>query len=181
MKPFFRVAYNFFRFNLLRLYCANFRASEIQLLRCNAHIVIQPTSNVKFGTRIVNDGRLTIIVGCDGELTVGERVYFNENTIISCINKVNIGSNCLIGPHVCIYDSNHEFDTVNGVKSTSTTAPINIGSGCWIGANAIILKGTTIGNNCVIGAGCVVSGDIPSGSIVTMDRKLNVRAINEKE
>lgn len=179
MKPAFLVAYNFIRFFLLRLRCAGFRADKIQLIGHNTRIVVRPTSKVNLGTRIVSDGRLTMIVEHKGELTIGDRVYFNENAIISCINRVSIGSNCLFGPRVCIYDSNHNFDAFTGVKHTASTAPVTIGHGCWIGANVVILKGAFIGDNCVIGAGCVVSGKIPSGSIVTMDRKLKVRPIND--
>ncbi|WP_455266069.1 DapH/DapD/GlmU-related protein [Phascolarctobacterium sp.] len=54
---------------------------------------------------------------------------------------------------------------------------MHIGSHCWVGSNVVILKGVTIGDNCVIGAGCVITEDIPSNSIVTMDRKLLIKSI----
>lgn len=179
MRVLFLAGWNLIRLTLVRLRCPGFRAEAGQLLGLNTRLVVKKTSEVFFGKRIVSDGRLTIIVERDGKLTIGERVYFNENTMISCIERISIGENCLFGPRVCLYDSNHEYDAESGVKATSQTAPISIGSGCWIGANAVILKGTTIGNNCVIGAGCVVSGHIPDGCVVTMERSLKVRKIGE--
>ena len=153
MKPVFLVTYNFIRFSLLRLRCAGFHADRVQLIGRNTRIVVRPTSRVELGTRIVSDGRFTVIVEREGVLSISHRVYFNEGAIISCINSVSIGSNCLFGPRVCIYDSNHEYDAATGVKHSSTNAPVSIGAGCWIGANVVILKGTTIGDNCVSGAG----------------------------
>lgn len=182
MKPYLLVAFNKLRYSLLRmLYCHGLEATGIQLTGYNTRICIRPTSRVILEPNIVSDGRLTLIVGQDGCLRIGSRVYFNEYTIISCIASVSIGKNCMFGPHVCIYDSDHHFDADTGVQASGTTSPVVIGDGCWIGANAVILKGTEIGNNCVIGAGCIVSGKIPSKSIVTMDRKLIVRPIKNHE
>lgn len=179
MRALFLAGWNCVRFFLLRFYCPGFQAKIGQLLGLNTRIVVKKTSKVSLGKKLVSDGRLTIIVQGDGRLEIGDRVYFNENMMISCIEHVTIGPNCLFGPHVCIYDSNHEFSAEEGIKPTSQTAPVSIGSGCWIGANTVILKGSTIGKNCVIGAGCIVSGNIPDGSVVTMERKLKVRKIGE--
>lgn len=182
MKPFLLVVYNKLRYGLTHvLRCRGFVARGIQLTGINTRICVRPTSQVVMEPRIVSDGRLTIIVERDGHLSIGSRVYFNEYTMISCIDSVSIGKNCMFGPHVCIFDSDHQYDAETGVKHTSTTAPIIIGDGCWIGANVVILKGTEIGKNCVIGAGCIVSGRIPSGSIVTMDRNLIVRPMKNHE
>lgn len=182
MKPFFLVAFNKLRYGLIRaLYCRNFYVKGIQLIGFNSRICIRPTSQVTMEPHIVSDGRLSIIVERNGQLFIGSRVYFNEYTMISCIDSVSIGNNCMFGPHVCIYDSDHQYDADNGVNPTGTTAPIVIGDGCWIGANVVILKGTEIGKNCVIGAGCIVNGKIPSGSIVTMDRRLIVRPMKNHE
>lgn len=179
MRALFLAGWNFVRIILIRLYCPGFHAKLGQLLGLNTRIVVKKSSEVHLGKRVVSDGRLTIIVEREGRLEIGDRVYFNENMMISCIEHVSIGANCLFGPHVCIYDSNHEYDAKTGVKATSKTASVSIGSGCWIGANTVILKGTTIGNNCVIGAGCVISGHIPDGCVVTMERELKVRKIGE--
>ena len=59
-----------------------------------------------------------------------------------------------------IYDHDHIFDKETGVdRKKYKVAPVVIGKNCWIGANAVILRGTTIGDNCVVGAGCVLKGN----------------------
>ena len=80
-----------------------------------------------------------------------------------------------------IYENDHCYSAVAGVLSMHTSAPIVIGKNCWIAANVTILKGATIGDNCVIGAGTVVKGEIPDGSIVTQERKLHIRSIETGE
>lgn len=147
----------------------------------NTRISVRPTSRVILEPHIVSDGRLTLVVEKNGFVHIGSRTYFNEYTMISCISNISIGKNCMFGPHVCIYDSDHRFSADGGVQASGVTAPITIGDGCWIGANVIILKGSSIGDNCVIGAGSIISGIIPSKSIVTMERKLNVRPINNHD
>ena len=56
---------------------------------------------------------------------------------------------------------------------------MSIGNRCWIGSNAVILKGAKIGDNCVIGAGCIVDTEIPPYSIVTQHRELEIKAMRE--
>ena len=58
-----------------------------------------------------------------------------------------------------------------------TTGLVHVGSRYWLGSNVVLLKGACIGNNCVIGAGCVISQKIPDNSIVTMDRQIKVESI----
>ncbi len=72
----------------------------------------------------------------------------------------------MFGPGVKIFDNNHRFSKEHGVSTELSTAPISIGDNCWLASDVIVLKGSTIGDNCVIGAGCVISGDIPAGSVV---------------
>ena len=61
------------------------------------------------------------------------------------------------------------------------TGNVEIGKNCWIAANVTILKGTSIGDNCVIGTGCVVKGLIPSSSIVTQESKLKITQIEDRK
>ena len=92
----------------------------------------------------------------------------------SCKRSVEIGSGCKFGPNVKIFDNNHKFDKEYGVSNEHTYDEIKIGENCWIAANVVILKGTSIGKNSVVGAGCVISGNIPEASIVTQNRKLEI-------
>ena len=82
----------------------------------------------------------------------------NSNGQIDCYDSITIGDNVKIGPNVVIRDSdNHQIIRDGSVKS----APIHIGSNVWIGLNSVILKGVTIGDGAIIGAGAVVTKDIP--------------------
>ena len=83
-----------------------------------------------------------------------------------CCNKISIGEYTIIGPGTLIYDSEgHDYSPEVGwsQRKVRTGRPIRIGSKCFIGARCIILSGVTIGNNCVIAAGTVVTQDIPAG------------------
>lgn len=174
MKPYALVVYNKMRFAVLKLCVPSFAAKGIHLLSYSLKLRCHKTAQVTFGDRIVSDGRMVIIVGENAELTIGNHVYFNEDAMISCKGKVHIGDGCKFGPNVKVFDNNHKFDSVTGVQETHSVGEVRIGSGCWLGSNVVILKDTHIGDHCVIGAGCVVTGQIPDNSVVTMGRDLNI-------
>lgn len=139
--------------------------------------------------KIFNQGQIQIgrntefAHGCDfevhgtGKLSIGAKTYFNRYCIISAHQKIQIGTNCMFGPGVKIFDNNHRFSKKEGVSSSLKTDEIVIGDGCWIASDVIILKGTHIGDHCVVGAGCIVSGDIPNGSLVKNKQSLEVTPI----
>lgn len=117
-----------------------------------------------------------IISAAEGELFIGDHVFFNRNCIVVCREHIEIGNHCLFGPNVCIYDHDHLFDA-DGVASTDyKTGRIEIGDGCWIGAGVIILRGSRIGSGSVIGAGAIIKGEIPKKSIVTVHQEQHVHA-----
>ena len=99
----------------------------------------------------------------------------NYGTKVIAHESISIGSFCLIGPNVGIYDFDHrhELDGTTFGAQGMETDPVVIDDNVWIGANAVILKGTRVGSNTVIGAGAVVSGEIPPNSLV-FDRKETV-------
>ncbi len=101
-----------------------------------------------------------------GTLAIGEKTYFNRYCMISAHESVKVGRACMFGPGVRIFDNNHMHSRADGVSCELTTAPIVIGDHTWVGANVVVLKGAKIGNNCVIGAGCVVRGVVPDGMVL---------------
>lgn len=111
----------------------------------------------------------------DGILEIGEGTYFNRYCMISAHEHVTIGKHCMFGPGVKIFDNNHQHSPETGVSGLLNTAPIFIGDNSWVASDAIILKGAQIGNNCVIGAGCIVRGKVPDGSMVTTEERLTLR------
>lgn len=123
-----------------------------------------------------------IAVVAGGQVTVGDNVFINRNCSIVCRDRIQIGSRCAFGPNVIIYDHDHRFDT-DGVTTEYKTSAVEIGDRCWIGAGAIILRGTHIGEGCVIGAGTVVKGDIPPHSLVSSEgtRTLKISPIDDRQ
>lgn len=112
-----------------------------------------------------------IMIDRGGKLLIGNNCFFNNGCSISVNNCVEIGDGSIFGENVKIYDHNHRFaDQNKSIKEQGfSNGSVSIGKHCWIGSNVCILKNTRIGDNCVIGAGCVVSGNIDSNTILKID------------
>ncbi|HCO66814.1 MAG TPA: maltose acetyltransferase [Dysgonomonas sp.] len=95
-------------------------------------------------------------------IEVGDNFFANMNLVILDGAKVSIGDNVFIGPNVGIYTAGHPLDVPRRNMGLEYAYPVNIGNNVWIGAQATILPGVTIGDNAVIGAGSVVTKDIPA-------------------
>lgn len=97
-----------------------------------------------------------------GRLHIGPRSYVGQFSVLVARQSIAIGADCLIAEHVTIRDQDHR---VNAGKITAQNgfefAEINIGNNVWIGSHCTITKGVRIGDNSVIGAGAVVTRDIP--------------------
>ena len=78
---------------------------------------------------------------------------------------ISIGSDCLIGPRVSIYTPNHAIARKPRLEGWQHNADVTIGNNVWLGGNVVICPGVTIGDNSIIGAGAVVTHDIPADSI----------------
>ena len=83
---------------------------------------------------------------------------------MTCLDEITIGDFCNIANNVVIVDHNHKFVNT-GVIEGYESSPIHIGNRVWIGANVVVMPGVTIGNNSVIGAGSVVTKDIPANVV----------------
>ena len=95
-------------------------------------------------------------------IKLGEKVFFNFNCVILDVMEVNIGSRTMLGPGVQIYTATHPVDHQERASGLEFAKPVTIGKDVWIGGNAIICPGVTIGDRSVIGAGSVVIKDIPA-------------------
>ena len=111
---------------------------------------------------------------------VGNNFYAGYNCVMLDYAEIKIGDNCLIGPNVGIYTTSHNLNPVERYK-TGFDEPIKIGNNVWIGGNACIMPGIKIGDNSVIGAGSVVTKDIPAGVVAAGNPCKVVRKITEKE
>ncbi|MCE9683699.1 sugar O-acetyltransferase [Halomonas alkalisoli] len=101
---------------------------------------------------------------CDygGNISLGERVFFNFNCVILDVAQVTIGNHVLFGPGVQVYTATHPLDAEQRRSGLEAAKPITIGDDVWIGGGAILSPGVTIGARSVIGAGSVVTKDIPA-------------------
>ena len=115
-------------------------------------------------------------------MVVDSGVFVNRNCSFVCQKAITIGANCSFGPNVVVYDHDHRFG-INGIEKGYKTTPVIIEANCWIGAGAIILRGTHIGEGSVIGAGTVVQGVIPPHSLVTPlgGRTLSIVPIEDRD
>ena len=116
--------------------------------------------------RIVSSGALIgggvhIEVGSEGVLELGGGVFLNRGCTIICRQRVSIGAGTRLAWNVSVMDADeHQHPLVH----TGQT-PVTIGGGAWIGAHAVVLKGTDIGDRAVVGAGAVVTRDIPADAL----------------
>nr|WP_294947594.1 sugar O-acetyltransferase [uncultured Mucilaginibacter sp.] len=97
-------------------------------------------------------------------ITIGKNVFINHACSFLDLGGITIEDNVLIGPRVNLVTENHPADP--GERRSLTTKPIVIRRNAWIGANATILPGVTIGENAIVAAGAVVSKDVPANSVV---------------
>lgn len=125
-------------------------------------------SKLQMGKNMQFRKGFSLIIDELGGVSIGDNVFFNNYCSVCSMNSISIGNGTIFGENVKIYDHNHIYKDVNcPIKEQGyTSAPIRIGSHCWVASNVTILKGVTIGDNCVIGAGCVIYKDVPNGSIV---------------
>ena len=116
-----------------------------QLLGVETDVWIQPPFFCDYGTNI----------------RLGSKVFFNFNCVVLDVMRVTIGSNVLFGPAVQIYAATHPIEAAVRRKWLELGKPVTIGSDVWVGGAAIVCPGVTIGNRSVIGAGSVVTRDVP--------------------
>ncbi len=151
-----------------------------QMIRIGTEIIIKENGSLSVGDQVRTQKRVTFAV-IKGKMTIGNRVSFNRNNIIVCHEEIQIGDHCAFGPNVVIYDHDHKFGTNGIAVNDFNTSPIIIDNNCWIGANTVILRGTHIGEGCVIGAGSVIKGNIPPHTLVACDRSLSFQPITDSK
>lgn len=114
-------------------------------------------------------------------VSVGKNFYANYNLVLLDSEKITIGDNVMIGPNVSFYTVNHPLHHSDRNTYIEQAKPITIEDNVWIGGNVVVLRGVTIGENSVIGAGSVVTKDIPKNSLAFGNPCKVVRKITSKD
>lgn len=112
---------------------------------------------------------------------LGNNVYFNFNATLVDDTHIYIGDCTMLGPNVVIATAGHPILPELREKALQYNLPVHIGKNCWLGAGVIVLPGVTIGDNTVIGAGSVVTKDIPANVVAVGNPCKVLREINEHD
>ena len=122
---------------------------------------------------------------------IGDNFYANNGLTILDVCPVIIGDNCFFGPNVSLYTPLHPLmyqernqyydENIGRYTDKEYGAPIKIGDNCWFGGNVVVLPGVTIGNGCVIGAGSIVTHDIPDNYLAYGNPCKAIRKITEAD
>ncbi len=122
---------------------------------------------------------------------IGENFYANNGLTVLDVCPVVIGNNCFFGPNVSIYTPLHPLmyqernqyydESIKRYTDKEYGASVKIGDNCWLGGNVVVLPGVTIGNGCVIGAGSIVTHDIPDNYLAYGNPCKAIRKITEED
>lgn len=120
---------------------------------------------------------------CDygNHIKVGKNFFANYNCTMLDVGKITFGDNCLLAPNVSIYTAGHPIHPDSRNTLYEYGIDITIGNNVWIGGNVVICPGVNIGDNCVIGAGSVVTKDIPAWTIAAGNPCKVIRRITEED
>lgn len=161
----------------IRYYRQRFRAVLFRITHWNIlgkssilekgfRVIVSKDSYLHIGDCFSTGGIVLLKVVGNSKLSIGSHCFFNNNTSITCHEGITIGENCKFGNNLVIVDHDHNYEKGQGFVS----CPITIGNNVWIGANVVILRGTQIGDNCVIAAGSIVKDSIPSNTLYYQER-----------
>lgn len=133
--------------------------------KCGGKVVIEPPFHCDYGIHI----------------QVGKNFYANFNCVILDAARVIIGDNVMFAPNVAIYTAGHPVHWQSRNSGYEYGREIHIGDNVWLGGNAVVNPGVSIGANTVIGSGSVVTHDIPAGVIAAGNPCKTIRLISEEE
>lgn len=125
---------------------------------------IEPDFRCEFGRNII----------------IEDNVYINFGCVILDCAEVTIGANSLLGPNIGLYAVNHATDAEERMHGGCYGKPIHIGKNVWLGGDVKILAGVSIGDNTIIGAGSIVTKDIPSNVVAVGNPCKVIREITDK-
>lgn len=111
----------------------------------------------------------------------GKKIYANFNLTLVDDTHIYVGDFCQIGPNVVLATAGHPIDPALREQGLQFNAPIRVGRNCWLGAGVLVMPGVTIGDNTVVGAGSVVTKDLPSHVVAVGNPCRVLREINDHD
>jgi hypothetical protein len=111
----------------------------------------------------------------------GKNVYVNYNLTAVDDTHIYVGDNTMIAPNVILASAAHPLDPEERRKGYQYNQPVHIGKNCWLGAGVIVVPGVSIGDDTVIGAGSVVTKDIPSGVVAVGNPCRVIKEVKKEE
>ena len=114
-------------------------------------------------------------------IEVGKNFFANYKCTILDVAKVKIGDNCMFAPNVAVYTAGHPIHPATRSTLYEYGIEVTIGDNVWVGGNAVICPGVHIGDNCVIGAGSVVTKDIPAWSVAVGNPAKVIKTITDAD
>ncbi len=175
------VVFTFVKFCLMKLFLgSSFHFHPVERFSPNVVTEFNRGSCVTIGKKVRVHSGCKIKARGGSVLELEDGVKLNYNCILACHESIRIGAGTVFGPSVYVYDHDHDYRR-SLQEDRYLSSPVTIGKECWIGANTVILRGSSIGNHCVIGAGCVIKGKIPPGSVVTQKRETLLRSLEGVE
>lgn len=160
----------------------SFRYGHLPRISLRTEITLDRGGRLEIGNRFLMRGEARIRVSKNSNCIIGNNVALAPNAMLACHKKISIGDNVQISPNAQIYDHDHDFRCIGGLKANHfTEAEVHIGNNVWIGANAIILKGSHIGDNCVVAANTVVKGSYSEHTLIVQKRETKCIPIQIKE
>lgn len=111
----------------------------------------------------------------------GRHIYVNFHLTLVDDTHIYVGDDTMIGPNVTLASAGHPIHPALRERQYQYNLPVRIGRNCWIGAGAVLLPGVSVGDDTVIGAGSVVTKDIPAGVVAVGNPCRVLRAIDERD
>lgn len=157
---------------------SSFSGPMVSLVSPHTEITMDNGAELRIGRNFKMRDGAKIRVRKGAVCVIGNNSSVNSNNMIACHERIEIGDDVQLSPNVQIYDHDHDFRAEGGVKAGKfKTAPVKIGNNVWIGANTVILRGAEIGDNCVVGAGCVLSGSYESNTVIVQKIETTTKKI----
>ena len=160
----------------------DFSGGYISLISPRTELTIDKGAKVELGRNLRIRSGAKIRARKNAIIKIGDNFSMSNNCMIVAWQEIIIGKDVQFGPGVLVYDQDHDYRAQGGMSAEKyIMSPVSIGNGTWVGANAIILRGSKIGANCVVAAGTVVKGAYPDNVLIYQNKQVCTKNITRIE